>query len=114
MNLRRLYKSNSYKNTAQAYAGNQTRRAGRSVKAGGPNTQLAHLEQVEGPGAVRRGARDYLNEIRDQRVARETKLSNVGKVKQVIKNEKLSNLQKLNMVKTQADKIERDALQRER
>ena len=53
---------------------------------------MAHLEQVEGPGAVRRGARDYLNEIRDQRMARETKLSNVGKVKQVIKNEKLSNL----------------------
>lgn len=60
------------------------------------------------------GARDYLSEIRDKRVARESKMSNVGRVRNVIKNEKLSNLEKLNIVKTQADKIEQDALNRER
>lgn len=108
MDLKSLYKSNSYKNMQQAYAGGRMRRGAR----GGA---LAHLEQVDGPGAIRRGGpRDYLNEIRDKRVARETKMSNAGRVRQLIKNEKLSNLEKLNMVKTQADKIEQDALQRER
>ena len=47
-------------------------------------------------------------------MARESKISNVGRVRSVIKNEKLSNLEKLNIVKTQADKIEQDALNRER
>ena len=35
------------------------------------------------------GPRDYLSEIRDKRVARESKMSNVGRVRNVIKNEKL-------------------------
>ena len=47
-------------------------------------------------------------------MARETKMSNAGKVRQLLKNEKLSNLEKLNLVNAQADKIEQDALQRER
>ena len=100
MDVKQLYKSSSYKNTQQAYVGSRLRKGSR----GGA---LAHLEQVDGPGATRRmGPRDYLSEIRDKRVARESKISNVGRVRNVIKNEKLSNLEKLNIVKTQADKIE--------
>lgn len=106
MNLKQLYKSNSYKNMQQEYIYGKGRR--------GRGGALAHLEQVDGPGAMRRGGpRDYLNEIRDKRVARETKMSNARRVRQLINNEKLSNLEKLNMVKTKADQIEQDALQRE-
>lgn len=74
MDLKSLYKSNSYKNMQQAYVGGRMRR----LRGGA----LAHLEQVDGPGALRRaGPRDYLNEIRDKRVARETKMSNAGRVR---------------------------------
>ena len=41
-------------------------------------------------------------------------MSNAGKAKRIIQNEKLTHLEKLNMVKSQADRIEQDALARER
>lgn len=75
---------------------------------------LAHLEQVDGPGTNRRaGPRDYLSEIREKRMAREAKMSNAGKVQELIGNEKLNNLEKLSLVKTHADRIEQNALSRE-
>ena len=106
MDLKQLYKSNSYKNMQQAYVGSRRR--------GGRGGALAHLELVEGPGAMRKPPRDYLSEFRDRRVAREAKTSNAGKVRKLIKNEKLSTVEKLNLVKAQADQIERDALESER
>lgn len=63
---------------------------------------------------MRKPPRDYLNEFRDRRIALEAKATNAGKVQKLIKNEKLSTIEKLSMVKAQADKIEQDALERER
>jgi hypothetical protein len=79
----------------QAYVGSRRR--------GGRGGALAHLELVEGPGAMRKPPRDYLSEFREQRIAREAKATNAGKVQKLIKNEKLSTVEKLNLVKAQAD-----------
>ena len=58
--------------------------------------------------------RDYLNEIREQRITRESKQNVASRVRGVLKNQKLSNLEKLQMVRDQAERIEKEAMDRER
>lgn len=74
---------------------------------------LAHLDRVEGgkyikgrPKDGKPPIKDYLKEFREKREIKQAGHTEADKIKIVIKDKKLSKLEKLNMVKQETKKLE--------
>ena len=128
VDLRHLYRSSAYKNQRKAYVQTRApRRTARGDSSLGVNPALAHLQESLPPVSLRRSVDDvekikemkekgknYLAEQRQQRLARDKTRSAASRVKTVIKDPRMSALDKLKFVREQVDQIEAAAMNRER
>lgn len=113
MNINRLYKSSSYHNVRSSYVSNI-----RSQNSNKREGNLGHLDQwdEDRKRIVRQKppAKDYLSELRSQRLAKEKNTSAQEKISLVMTNTKLSKLEKLQRIREETGTLERKAIDKDR
>jgi hypothetical protein len=115
MNIKSLYKSASYQNSRKTYV--QDKRKTENKSKG----NLDHLEKYNDdiiierrPKVSKPPVKDYLGMMRAQRMDRESKQTSQEKINLVMMNKKLNPLEKLQRIKEETGRMERESLEKDR